>query len=182
MALQMTPGQYRRLVQGEGSDRADGIDRIDEVAGRNGRNRSEGEQLQARLDVYHEELRAADRAVVYRTNPDMRMVAPGRAIVTGKGPVDYVAFLATGRVVHFDAKSRAGDAFSVGAEMAHQLNWLGTMRAYGHWAGLLVWWKDHEQCRWHPVGSFEKRVRMRDGFTVVGVEWLATVEVVERIG
>ena len=176
MTLQMTPGQYRRLVQGDGIDGADGL------TVRNGRNRSEGEQLQARLDVYHAQLAAVDQATVYRTNPDMRMIAPGRAIVTGKGPVDYVAFLATGRVVHFDAKSRAGDAFSVGTEMAHQLNWLGTMRAYGHLAGLLVWWKDFAECRWHPVGSFEKRVRMRDGFQVVGVEWLATVEIVERIG
>lgn len=169
--LRMTPRQYRRLQQP-----------ADDQSTRNTLNRSEGERFQARLDDYHAQLRAADQALVYRTNPDMRMIEPGKAIVTGKGPVDYIAFLAGGRVVHFDAKSRAGDAFSIAQEMAHQLNWLATMRAYGHLAGLLVWWKDQQQCRWHPVGSFAKRVRLQDGYLVVGVEWLPTLWVVERMG
>lgn len=176
MAMQMTPAQYRRLVGQNGSDGADR--RTD----RNTRNRSEGERFQAQLDAYHEQLRLREQATVYRTNPDIRMVEPGKAVVVGKGPVDYMAFLAGGRVVHFDAKSRAGDAFSIGQDMAHQVTWLQTMRGYGHGAGLLVWWKDQAHCRWHPVSSFEKRVRMRDGFLAVGVEWLPTVVIVERMG
>lgn len=180
MAIQMTPAQYRQMVGQNGSDGADG--QADRRAVRNTRNRSEGERFQAQLDDYHERVRAEGQATVYRTNPDIRLVAPGRAVVVGKGPVDYMAFLAGGQVVHFDAKSRAGDAFSVGRDMVHQVDWLMTMSAYGHVAGLLVWWKDHTQCRWHPVGSFEKRVRMRDGFRIVGVEWLPTIAVVERMG
>lgn len=159
--MNLTAAEYRRLTQPANGH-----------AARNAANQQEGATFQSRLDSYHEELRLTGRGIVYRTNPDIRVTGPGRAAITGKGPVDYIAFLSRGPVVHFDAKSRAGDAFSIGADMEHQIAWLNLMNLYGHRAGLLVWWKDVQECRWHPVHTFDKRVRLEAGTPVDGIEWL----------
>jgi len=144
-----------------------------EQAARNTANRQEGEAFEKRLDGYHAELMATNQAQVMRTNPKIRMTGPGRAAIVGKGECDYVALLSDGRVVTFDAKSRASNAFSVGADFEHQMTWLRKAWDYGHAAGLLVYWKEYGACRWHPVQTFDKRVRMADGVPVNGVEWLA---------
>lgn len=166
MAMNMTVAEYRRLAKQMDSRQVE----------RNTRNRSEGEAFQARLDSYHTQLRLEGKALAYRTNPDIRLVSANRAVVTGKGPCDYFTFLADGRVVVFDAKSRAGSAFSINvADIGHQLAWLDTMRSYGHITGLLVWWKDHGECRWHPSDTFAKRVRLADGILLEDVAWLPAV-------
>jgi hypothetical protein len=140
-------------------------------------NRKAGADFESILDGYHEELLLRGLARVMRTNPQVRMTGPKSAIVTGKGECDNVAFLASGWVVHFDSKSRAGDAFSyAGRDVEHQQEWLRAMAAFGHGAGLLVWWSDYQECRWHPVESFEKRVRRIDGELCNSVEWLPVVE------
>lgn len=139
---------------------------------RNVANRQEGADFEKRLDGYHAELMATGKAMVMRTNPKIRMTGANRAVVIGKGECDYVALLNTGRLVSFDAKSRTDKAFSVSADFEHQLNWLRTSWGYGHYAGLLVYWKDYGEVRWHSVQTFDKRVRMADGVPVVGVEWM----------
>lgn len=147
----------------------------DETSLRNAANRQEGADFEKRLDGYHEELRLTGRAWVMRTNPKVRMTGPGRAAITGKGEVDNIAFMADGRVVHFDTKVRQEKAFSIASDAQHQIDWLRWMREAGHTAGLLVFWKDHGQVCWHPVQSFDKRVRMEDGTPCAGVDWLETV-------
>lgn len=147
----------------------------DETRRRNRNNRREGEAFEERLRSYHEELRLTGQATVYKTNPNLRMTGRNTAVITGKGPCDFMAFLSSGAVVVFDAKSRAENAFSIGKDMAHQLEWLHTMARYGHAAGLLVYWKEHERVRWHPVASFDQRVRMADGLPVADVAWLPVV-------
>lgn len=166
MAVNMTPTEYRKLLKRTAGTQS----------GRNTRNRSEGEAFQARLDSYHTQLRLEGKALAYRTNPDIRLVSANRAVVTGKGPCDYFAFLADGRVVVFDAKSRTGNAFSINvADIGHQLTWLDTMQSYGHITGLLVWWKDYGECRWHPSDTFVKRVRLGDGILLEDVAWLPAI-------
>lgn len=136
-------------------------------------NQQTGADFEKRLDGYHAELMMTGQAMVMRTNPKIRMTGPGRAAIVGKGEVDYVAFLPSGHCVHFDAKSRTGKAFSIGADFEHQLNWLRKMHDYGNSAGLLVFWRDYNEARWHSVLTFDKRVRMEDGAPVLGVEWLS---------
>ena len=147
----------------------------DETSLRNAANRQEGADFEKRLNGYHEELRLTGKALIYKTNPDIRMTGPGRAAIVGRGPCDYFGFLSNGRVVMFDAKSRAQKAFSIGDDMQHQITWMLGIAAQGHTAGLLVYWKDHGQVCWHPVQSFDKRVRMEDGTPCAGVDWLETV-------
>jgi len=143
---------------------------------RNAANRQEGAAFENRLNLYHQSLDAQGLAKPYKTNPDIKMTGANRAVVIGKGPVDYIVPLATGALVCFDAKSRTGTAFSYsGKDVAHQLAWLRTMAHWGHPAGLLVYWKDYDQVRWHPIASFDKRVRLADGALVAGVAWLPVV-------
>lgn len=137
---------------------------------RNSRNQRAGQSFEDTLAIYHATV--TDLATVMKTNPKIRVTGPGRAVVIGKGEVDYIAFLCDGRVVHFDAKSRAGDAYSLGADAAHQTQWLRTQADYGHIAGYLVNWSDYNLVTWHSIGTIEKRVRMRDGLAVDGVKWL----------
>lgn len=162
--MKLSTQQHRRLV-------ANLAGTADQTA-RNSANQQTGADFEKRLDGYHAELMATGQAMIMRTNPKIRMTGPGRAAITGKGEVDYVAFLGNGRCVHFDAKSRTKDAFSIGADFGHQLNWLRKMCDYGHAAGLLVHWRDCNEVRWHSVQTFEKRVRMGDGVPLPGVEWL----------
>jgi penicillin-binding protein-related factor A (putative recombinase) len=143
-----------------------------EQAARNTANRQEGEAFEKRLDDYHAELMATNQAQIMRTNPKIRMTGPGRAAIVGKGECDYVALLSDGRVVTFDAKSRASTAFSISSDFEHQMTWLRKASDYGHTAGLLVYWKDYDECRWHSVQMFDKRVRMADGVLMNDVEWL----------
>lgn len=168
MAMNMTVAEYRALIGPSSSTQH-------VVSRRNARNRQSGSDFEGRLHRYHEELRLTGQATVYKTNPDIRVTSPGKAVIVGAGPCDYFAFLANGRVVMFDAKSRAEKAFQIGKDFAHQLAWLDTMRAYGHITGLLVWWKDHGECRWHPSDTFAKRVRLADGILLEDVSWLPAV-------
>ena len=143
-----------------------------EKSARNAANRQEGEAFEKRLDGYHAELMATNQAQIMRTNPKIRMTGANSAIVVGKAECDYVALLSDGRVVAFDAKSRQDHAFSISSDFAHQMTWLRKAWDYGHAAGLLVYWKEYNECRWHPVQTFDKRVRMADGALINGVEWL----------
>lgn len=163
--MKLTASAHRRLV---GNLTGGG-----EQSARNAANRQEGEAFEKRLDGYHAELMATNQAQIMRTNPKIRMTGPGRAAIVGKGECDYVALLSDGRVVTFDAKSRASNAFSIGTDFEHQMTWLRKAWDYGHAAGLLVYWKEYNECRWHPVQTLDKRVRMADGVPVDGVEWLA---------
>ena len=138
---------------------------------RNNRNRKVGELFQTRLDGYHVELKTLGLATVYRTQPEVKIQDFPHATVTGKGPVDYLGFISRGRTIHFDAKARAQD-FTLGDDMMHQDAWLRTMHRLGHIAGLFVWWHQHDECRWHPVDTFDRRVRRNDGILVPGIEWL----------
>lgn len=163
--MKVTAQQHRRLV----ANMTGATDQTE----RNVANRQEGIDFEKRLDAYHAELMLTKKAMVMRTNPKIRMIGPGRAAIVGKGEVDYVAFLPDGRGVHFDAKSRTDKAFSIGTDFEHQLTWLRTAHAFGYAAGLLVYWRDHGDVRWHGVQTFDKRVRRDDGQPVSGVEWLA---------
>lgn len=162
--MKATTQQHRRLV-------ANMTGTTDQTA-RNSANQQTGADFEKRLDGYHAELMATGQVMIMRTNPKIRMTGPGRAAITGKGEVDYVAFLRDGRCVHFDAKSRTGKAFSIGPDFEHQLNWLRKIHDYGNDAGLLVHWRDYNEVRWHSVQTFEKRVRLADGVPLPGVEWL----------
>lgn len=137
---------------------------------RNSRNQRAGQSFEDWLAAYHATV--TDLATVMITNPKIRVTGPGRAVIIGKGEVDYIAFLVDGRVVHFDAKSRAGDAYSLGTDAEHQTQWLRLQRIYGHIAGYLVYWSDHGLVTWHDIDTIEKRVRMKDGVAVDGVKWL----------
>lgn len=162
--MRTTTRQHRRLV-------ANLTGTADQTE-RNAANQQTGADFEKRLDGYHAELMATGQATVMRTNPKIRMTGPGRAAIVGKGEVDYVAFLPNRNSVHFDAKSRTGKAFSIGSDFEHQLNWLRKMYDYGNDAGLLVYWRDHNETRWHSVQTFGKRVRIEDGAPLPGVEWL----------
>lgn len=163
--MRATKQQHRRLVAN--------LTGAPDQTERNAMNQQTGADFEKRLDGYHAELMTTGQAMVMRTNPKIRMTGPGRAAIVGKGEVDYVAFLPSGMSVHFDAKSRTGKAFSIGADFEHQLNWLRKMHDYGNSAGLLVLWRDYNEARWHSVQTFDKRVRMEDGVPVPGVEWLS---------
>ena len=138
---------------------------------RNAQNQQTGAWFQSVLDGYHEELKLRKLATVHRTQPETKILDYPNAIVCGKGPVDYMAFLPGGKTIHFDAKSRADD-FTVGNDMDHQEDWLRDMAAMGHIAGLLIWWHKWGECRWHPVSSFDRRVRRLDGIPINGFQWL----------
>lgn len=171
MPVTMTPAQYRRLTN---SRQAPATPSATER--RSAANRQEGEAFESRLNRYHQSLDAQGLAKPYKTNPDIKMTGANQAVVIGKGPVDYIVPLSTGAVVFFDAKSRTGNAFSYsGKDVAHQLAWLRAMARWGHPAGLLVYWKEYDQVCWHPVASFDKRVRLADGVPVAGVDWLPVV-------
>lgn len=157
--LKLSTAQYRRLGKPEETHTE-----------RNTRNQAHGKRFEDWLIDYHAELEARHLARVMRTNPKIRVTGPGRAVIIGKGEVDFVAFLANGKVVHFDAKSRQKDAFSL--EDEHQVDWLRNQAAYGHTAGYLVYWSDHDQVRWHPIETIEKRVRLKEGSPVNDVAWL----------
>lgn len=146
------------------------------VSRQNRANRQAGADFESRLDRYHEDLKARGLAIVMRTNPKIRMTGPTSAQVIGKGECDNIAFLNSGWVVHFDSKSRSGEAFSyTGKDVEHQQQWLRSMAAMGHGAGLLVFWSDFGEVRWHPVESFDKRVRREEGKLCEGVAWLPVV-------
>lgn len=156
---------YNRLIAGSTTNQT----------ARNTQNQAAGSEFQARLDTYHAELHLRGLATIYRTRPDIKQLDRGRAVIVGRGPVDYIAWLPNGRCVFFDAKRRAGDAFTMGRDAEHQLDWLRTMAGYGHAAGLLVWWADYGECRWHPIAGIDKRVRRPEGVAVRDVDWLPTV-------
>ena len=137
---------------------------------RNASNQRAGESFQSRLDAYHAELSARRLATVYRTQPDIVQTGTASARVVGKGPVDYVAWLANGSTIFFDAKSRAAD-FTLGADFEHQTQMLRTMYHYGHKAGFLIWWSTELECRWHPIQKIQKRVRRADGQLMAGIQW-----------
>lgn len=157
--LKLTTAEYRRLGKKETAHTE-----------RNTLNQIRGKSFEDRLLAYHAELEARHLARVMRTNPKIRVTGPGMAVIIGKGEVDFVAFLANGKVIHFDAKSRQKDAFSL--EDEHQVDWLRNQAAYGHTSGYLVYWSDHDEVRWHPIETIEKRVRLKEGTPVRGVNWL----------
>lgn len=157
--LKLSTAEYRRLGKKETAHTE-----------RNTLNQIRGKSFEDRLLAYHAELEAKRLARIMRTNPKIRVTGPGRAVIIGKGEVDFVAFLANGKVVHFDAKSRQKDAFSL--EDEHQVDWLRNQAAYGHTAGYLVYWSDYGEVRWHPIETIEKRVRLIEGTPVRDVEWL----------
>jgi len=161
----ITAAEYRRLT-GTDNNQTD----------RNTQNQATGADFQARLDTYHAELHLRRLATVYRTQPEIKQLDRGRAVIVGRGPVDYMAWLPNGHCVFFDAKRRAGAAFTMGKDAEHQLDWLRTMADYGHAAGLLVWWADYGECRWHPIAGIDKRVRRPEGVGVRDVEWLPTLD------
>lgn len=157
--LKLSTAEYRRLGKKETAHTE-----------RNTLNQIRGKSFEDRLLAYHAELEAKHLARIMRTNPKIRVTGPGRAVIIGKGEVDFVAFLANGKVVHFDAKSRQKNAFSL--EDEHQTDWLRNQAAYGHTAGYLVYWSDYGEVRWHPIETIEKRVRLIEGTPVRDVEWL----------
>ena len=157
--LKLTTAEYRKLGK-----------RDTVHTERNTLNQERGKRFEDRLLAYHAELEAKHLARIMRTNPKIRVTGPGRAVIIGKGEVDFVAFLANGKVVHFDAKSRQKDAFSL--EDEHQVDWLRNQAAYGHTSGYLVYWSDYDQVRWHPIETIEKRVRLKEGTPVNDVAWL----------
>lgn len=137
---------------------------------RNTSNRATGAAFEKRLDGYHKELEITGRARILHTNPKIRMTGPNTAAVVGKGEVDRICFCADGRVIHFDAKSRAGNSFYTQDE--HQVAWLRQMAEWGHVAGWVVNWHEHGEVRWHPVSTFSNKVVRTDGVIVSGVDWL----------
>lgn len=72
--MKLTAQQHRRLV---GNLTGNG-----EKTARNAANRQEGADFEKRLDSYHAELMAANKAQVMRTNPKIRMTGPGRAAMS----------------------------------------------------------------------------------------------------
>lgn len=137
---------------------------------RNTHNRHAGAAFEKRLDGYHKELEVRRIARVLQTNPKIRMTGPNTAVVVGKGEVDRICFVADGRVIHFDAKSRKGEYFYTEAE--HQVKWLQDMAEWGHIAGWIVYWNEYNEVRWHPVSTFGNRINRADGLVVPGVQWL----------
>lgn len=146
-----------------------------EVAIRNRQNRATGESFEQLLDHYHDELLSTKQATILRTNPKIHVTAPGRAVITGKAEVDYIAFLPNGQIIHFDAKSRQGKAFTIDKKSLHQRDWLRSMWEYGHIAGYLVQWTDYDQIRWHSIAGIDQRVRLEDGINVHNGHWLNVV-------
>lgn len=130
---------------------------------RNTQNQVEGAWFQDQLDAYHKWAESEGLLIGYRTMPETVQTGAFTARIIGKGPVDYISYLPDGQCVHFDAKSRQGDAFT--ATTRHQRDWLGTMHGWGFIAGWLVYWKDHNECRWHPYKT-EKRIRRAEGIPV----------------
>ena len=128
MALRLTTGQARQLLRAETQTAAQSL--------RNTRNRAAGQRFEDRLEAYHNGLVADGQAMIMRTNPKIRVTSPGKAVIVGKGEVDYIAFLPTGRVIHFDAKSRKDKAFTLDDQ--HQIAWLRAMSAFGqrHWGSF----------------------------------------------
>lgn len=136
---------------------------------RGAQNQAQGAAFQADLDRYHKGLRERGLARVYRTDPPSRYVGSGRWVLTGKGPVDYIA-LSPGTPIHFDAKYRVGNAFSVSDD--HQLRWLTEMAAFGHTCGFLVQWSDYDETRWHALQTVDgHRVRRADGILLNKLDW-----------
>lgn len=164
MMPRFSPAQARQLLQNTGQAGTDHTTR-------NTRNQATGKRFEDMLHAYHAGLQADGLARVMRTNPQVRVTGPGQARIVGKGEVDYIALLSNGKTIHFDAKSRAGDAFSLGDE--HQTDWLRTMHGYGHRAGYLVYWSDYGQVCWHDIAGIDKRVRMKDGVAVDSGRWLS---------
>lgn len=149
-------------------------DKRDEAQHRGATNKAAGEAFQQELDMYHASLQRDGLAVVHRTDPPTRYIGDGRWVVVGKGPVDYIAFTGFGVVV-FDAKVRAGQAYSIsggdGSDL-HQLGWLRSVAPFVAAAGYLVRWTAADEVRWHDVDSVDgQRVRMADGVAVEGVRW-----------
>jgi len=138
-------------------------------------NKAVGDAFQEELDIYHASLYRDGLALVYRTDPPVRYAGDGKWIVTGKGPVDYIAITKIG-VVGFDAKSRVGDGFSIGIDSLHQLHWMRDLVDLDNTAGFVVRWSDYEQVRWHDVSTvYGQRVRMADGVLLDGVKWLDAI-------
>lgn len=146
------------------------------LRGRN--NRIAGEQLEHELNAYHWQIETDGLAVVRKMDLPTRYNGNGTVVVTGSAIVDYVAFLAGGHSVHFDAKSRASNqGFSVSARDLHQLDWLRRVAALGHPAGYVVRWTAYSETRWHDVSTVDgQRVRYDDGLPLCGVEWLTVVK------
>ena len=139
-------------------------------------NKAAGEAFQQELDIYHAQLYRDGQALVYRTDPPVRYAGDGKWIVTGKGPVDYIAITRMG-VVGFDAKVRTGDAFSIGMDSLHQLHWLRDLVDLDNIGGYVVRWSDYDEARWHDVSTIDgKLVRMVDGVPLDGVEWLGAIK------
>jgi len=138
-------------------------------------NKAAGDAFQRELDLYHAQLYRDGVALVYRTDPPVRYAGDGKWIVTGKGPVDYLA-ITKGGVVGFDAKVRTGDAFSIGMGSMHQLHWLRDLAFLDNVGGYVVRWSDYDQARWHDVSTVDgKRVRMSDGILIDGAKWLDVI-------
>lgn len=186
MPLRISEDLYARLINQEPDIEID-----PSRSSTNAASRALGELFEQQLDGYHAELAHRGIATVRHNNPQAKLLGYGQAsvgtksggkrtytgtiaIITGKAETDYIAFLNGGIVVHFDAKVRAGDKFYMSAEkVAHQVEWLKTMRRHGCEAGLLVWWHEHSEYRWHSIDSWgeRRRVDREDGTPCPAYEW-----------
>lgn len=139
-------------------------------------NREAGEAFQQELDIYHRELLRDGIALVLRTDPPMRYIGSGHWVPVGKGAVDYIATIAGYSPVAFDAKVRAGTAFTIGRDEEHQLQWLQDHASLDYPAGYLVRWSDYDEVRWHPVETvIGKRVKIAHGHLCDGCRWLDAI-------
>lgn len=150
-----------------------------EQANRNRGNRNMGEFFEKQLEAYHARLKQEGKALVLRQNPDYRMTGASTAVILGKGPVDYIGILPDGRSVHFDAKARQGDRFSLDKRAKHQHEHLELVHSWGHLAGWLAYWHELGEYTWHTVPSVTTQtIYRKDGVVITNggiasLEWLS---------
>lgn len=129
-----------------------------------------GMEFEKELNALHAQYKALGVAVIEKNYVPSQPVKDGRwAMVIGKAIVDYTGLTQGGRFVAFDAKDVEGTRIALSMLQDHQLSYLGSVKALGGMAFVLVRfggkyvyripvdiWADAEV--YHTFGEYAPRV------------------------
>lgn len=128
-----------------------------------------GRQFEVMIETANKHYRTQLLAFVDHYGPKTHFVKRGVVRAAGKGPPDYVGFMAGGQAVAFEAKSYGCSKSHTLKERMHQFEALQEMQriALTPFFGYLFHWQNRDGgvTTWHPIASLE-RAALSQGVTL----------------
>jgi hypothetical protein len=158
-----------------------------------------GRNFEAMIEAANKHYRAQLLAFVDHYGPRTHFIKRGVVRAAGKGPPDYVGFMAGGQAVAFEAKSYGCSESHTIKERMHQFEALKEMQgiALTPYFGYLFHWqkRDGGVTTWHPITRIERpalsqgiTLRFEEGIAVPDLEgipgapdWLAVLQSLGRL-